>query len=280
MPRFNIPLIAALVAFALCGACQSSGGDAQNSDSPAEKTTNVPDAPPAMTLAEQAREAGFDADYIMGKFNPAEHPDFVVVDQQYADRSGLYLRQEVYDAFLKMRAAAAKEGLTMTIRSATRNFDYQKGIWERKWTGARKLSSGADAAQAFPDPKARALEILKYSSMPGTSRHHWGTDLDLNAFNNEYFETGPGQKLYAWMQAHAAEYGFCQPYSPKGEERPHGYNEEKWHWSYLPTAQPLTALARESLSNGDIEGFKGADVAGEIDVVRKYVLGINPECLP
>jgi len=280
MPRFNIPLIAALVAFALCGACQSSGGGTQNADSPNEETTNVPDAPPAMTLAEQAREAGFDVDYIMGKFDPAQHPDFVVIDQQYADRGGLYLRKEVYEAFLNMREAAAKEGITMTIRSATRNFDYQQGIWERKWTGARKLSSGANAAQAFPDPKARALEILKYSSMPGTSRHHWGTDMDLNAFNNEYFETGPGQKLYTWMQAHAAEYGFCQPYSPKGEERPYGYNEEKWHWSYLPTAQPLTALAQKSLSNGDIEGFKGAAVAGEIDVVRKYVLGINPACMP
>lgn len=279
MSRFHAPIIAALVAFALCGACQSSGGDPQTTGTPTDET-NVPDAPPAMNLAEQAREAGFDTDYIMGKFNPTEHPDFVVVDQQYADRGGLYLRQEVYDAFLKMRAAAAKEGLTMTIRSATRNFDYQKGIWERKWTGARKLSSGANAAQAFPDPKARALEILKYSSMPGTSRHHWGTDLDLNAFNNEYFETGPGQKLYTWMQAHAAEYGFCQPYSPKGEERPHGYNEEKWHWSYLPTAQPLTALAQASLSNTNIEGFEGAETAEEIDVVQKYVLGINQHCKP
>ena len=280
MSTSNVPLIAALVALAFCGACQSSGGDTQNSDSPAEEATNSLDAPPAMHLAEQAREAGFDIGYIMGKFDPAQHPDFTAVDQQYADRGGLYLRTEAYGAFLKMQEAAAKEGITMIIRSATRNFDYQKGIWERKWTGTRRLSSGKNAAQAFPDPKARALEILKYSSMPGTSRHHWGTDLDLNAFNNEYFETGPGQKLYAWMQEHASEYGFCQPYSPKGEERPDGYNEEKWHWSYLPIAQPLTALAQESLSNEDIEGFKGAAVAGEIDVVRKYVLGINPGCMP
>lgn len=277
MLRLNISLIAALLAFALCGTCQSSGGEPQQEVS-SDVQTNVPDAPPPMTLAEQAKEAGFDINYIMGKFNPEKHDDFVLIDQKYADRGGLYLRKEVYEAFLNMREAAAKEGISMTIRSATRNFDYQKGIWERKWTGARRLSSGENAAKAFPDPKDRALEILKYSSMPGTSRHHWGTDMDLNAFNNEYFETGPGQKLYAWMQAHAAEYGFCQPYSPKGEERPHGYNEEKWHWSYLPTAQPLTALAKASLSNNDIEGFKGAEAAEEIDVVRKYVLGINQDC--
>lgn len=276
-----IPLVLALLAFALYGACQSSpSGETEQADKAAQQPTNVPDAPPPMSLAEQAREAGFDINYIMGKFDPASHPDFVGVEQQYADRGGLYLRQEVYEAFLKMREAAAKEGLTMTIRSATRNFDYQKGIWERKWTGARKLSSGANAAQAFPDPKDRALEILKYSSMPGTSRHHWGTDLDINAFNNAYFETGPGQQLYTWMEAHAAEYGFCQPYSPKGEARPDGYNEEKWHWSYLPTAQPLTALAREALSDEDIKGFKGAEVAGEIEVVRRYVLGIGLACRP
>jgi LAS superfamily LD-carboxypeptidase LdcB len=278
MLRLNT-LIAALLAFALCGACQSSGSDAQQSQS-TNAETNVPDAPPPMTLAEQAKEAGFDINYIMGKFKPEAHDDFVLIDQKYADRGGLYLRKEVYEAFLNMREAAAKEGITMTIRSATRNFDYQKGIWERKWTGARHLSSGENAAQAFPNPKDRALEILKYSSMPGTSRHHWGTDMDLNAFNNEYFETGPGQKLYAWMQAHAAEYGFCQPYSPKGEVRPYGYNEEKWHWSYLPTAQPLTALAKASLSNTDIKGFEGAETAEGIDVVRKYVLGVNQECMP
>ena len=80
-----------------------------------------------------------------------------------------------------------------------------------------------------PEPVERARMILTYSSMPGTSRHHWGTDMDLNKDNNGYFATGEGLKVYEWLQAHAHEYGFCQPYTPKGPNRPEGYNEEKWH---------------------------------------------------
>ncbi|NJK84502.1 MAG: M15 family metallopeptidase [Saprospiraceae bacterium] len=80
--------------------------------------------------------------------------------------------------------------------------------------------------------------------------------------------------------ANAAKYNFCQPYTAKGEARPYGYEEERWHWSYLPIAQPLTTLAAQSLTDTMIEGFKGAETATKIDVVKKYVLGINQNCLP
>jgi LAS superfamily LD-carboxypeptidase LdcB len=115
--------------------------------------------------------------------------------------------------------------------------------------------------------------------MPGTSRHHWGTDVDINDLDNYTFEQGPGKKVYAWMLAHAHEYGFCQPYTKKDEARPNGYNEEKWHWSYIPVAKKLTDLAARKLTDDMIGGFKGAETALEIGVVEKYVLGINPACL-
>ena len=114
--------------------------------------------------------------------------------------------------------------------------------------------------------------------MPGTSRHHWGTDIDLNAFTNSYFESGKGLKLYQWLQAHAGDYGFCQPYTAKGPARPFGYHEEKWHWSYLPVSEVLLNEAKTSLNNAMIQGFEGAEAAQSIDVVAKYVLGINPLC--
>lgn len=261
--------------------CQPSGSTAeQGASAPEQAGKEGPIAYETTfaSLADTAIAGGFTTDYIMGHFDPAQHPDFVQVDARYADREGLYLRRDTYEAFLRMREAAKKEGITLVIRSATRNFDYQKGIWERKWTGAQAIENGKDASKAYPDPKARALKILEYSSMPGTSRHHWGTDMDLNAFNNEYFGAGEGLKIYQWLTAHASEYGFCQPYSPKGDERPFGYNEEKWHWSYLPVALPLTALAKEKLKDDMIAGFQGAEVAEEIGVVEKYVLGINGEC--
>ncbi|MEO1627788.1 MAG: M15 family metallopeptidase, partial [Bacteroidota bacterium] len=224
-------------------------------------------------------EPGFGIDYLTGKFEPSVHQDFVEIDKTHASRPGMYIRRDAYEAFRKMFEAAQKDGVRLIIKSATRNFEAQKSIWEGKWTGSRLLDGGINAAKKFPDPTERALKILEWSSMPGTSRHHWGTDIDLNAFVNKYFETGKGLKEYQWLRKHAASFGFCQPYSPKGEARPYGYNEEKWHWSYMPVAGRLFSEAKAKLKNDAISGFKGSQVANKIGVVEKYVLGISEECL-
>ncbi len=50
--------------------------------------------------------------------------------------------------------------------------------------------------------------------MPQASRHHWGTDVDINSVEPEYFESGQGLKEYTWLQENAWKFGFCQPYTP------------------------------------------------------------------
>ena len=215
--------------------------------------------------------------YLQGKFDPSQSPLFDRIDTMHTDRVDLYLHRDAYTAFKQMHDAAKAVGITLVIRSATRNFIAQKNIWERKWSGATILSSGHSAAD-IADYKQRALEILKYSSMPGSSRHHWGTDIDLNAFNNMFFEEGEGKEIYAWLSTYAGDYGFCQPYSPKGADRPMGYEEEKWHWSYLPIAKKLTEKAGQFLEDSEIKGFAGAEQAQQIGIVEKYILGINSKC--
>ena len=219
----------------------------------------------------------FDLSYVMGQFDPAAHPDFVQVDLEFANREGMYLRKDTYEAFKKMAAAAQADGVKLKIISATRNFNQQKQIWEAKWTGARTLEGGESAPTAYPKARDRAMAILRYSSMPGSSRHHWGTDVDLNNLNNVFFDKGEGKTTYDWLKENAAAFGFAQPYTAG---RPFGYNEERWHWSYLPVATQLTKMAQDSLADQMIKGFKGAETAAEIQIVEHYVLGINPECLP
>jgi D-alanyl-D-alanine carboxypeptidase len=246
------------------------------------KDPNITEALPSELPAERSIEidTSFTLDYLRGHFQPSKHSDFVKVDPSYTDAyRDYYLHRETWKAYKRMADAAAKDGVKLIIRSATRNFEHQKTIWEGKWNGTRLIEEGANAAEKYPDPKIRALRILLYSSMPGTSRHHWGTDLDLNNFTNEYFQKGEGAKIYQWLVANAPNYGFCQPYSPKGEERPFGYEEERWHWSYLPLAQQLTALAKQKLTDEEINGFEGAETAVQIGVVEKYILGINKDCL-
>ena len=172
----------------------------------------------------------YSINYIMGKFDPKNQEGFVKIDKKYADRDSLYLRQETYEAYLRMHWAAQKDGISIVIVSATRNFEYQKGIWELKW---KNLSS-------IKDPSVRARKIMEYSAMPGTSRHHWGTDIDLTSVSSKYFDTPEGQKLYAWLIKNAPRFGFCQPYT---QGRTTGYKEEKWHWTYLPLSKNFTAVA-------------------------------------
>jgi len=166
-----------------------------------------------------------DKNYLLGRFNPSADTSFVKLPKEHASGSALggYLRKESYIAFVKMSDAAKKDGIKLVIISATRNFDSQKQIWENKWNG-KTLVDGKNLT-TIKSPEERARIILRFSSMPGSSRHHWGTDMDLNNLNNSYFESGEGLKIYKWLQAHAAEYGFCQPYTSKSTGRT-GYEEE------------------------------------------------------
>ena len=244
-------------------------------------TVNQTIAPEVIQVKSQVQMPEYiNIDYVMGKFAPEGHDKFSKIDQSYADRSGRYMHTEAYQAFIKMHAKAKTEGIDLKIKSAARNFDYQKGIWERKWNGATLLEGQINAVNIYPKAKDRAEAILKYSSMPGSSRHHWGTDIDINAFTNSYFEKGQGAKEYVWLQENAASFGFCQPYTPKGTSRPNGYEEEKWHWSYLPIANHCMQVAKTKLKNSMLTNFEGSDQAITIDILNNYILGINPSCQP
>ena len=240
-------------------------------DKPKPETMTAPPPPPY--------EPKYSVDFLMGKFDPATHEDFDEIPVGFADREGRYMHREAYVGFLEMSEAAQEQGVNLQIISAARNFDYQKGIWERKWNG-KTLLEGTTDARTIENPAERALAILRYSAMPGASRHHWGTDFDLNALNNEYFETGKGLKAFQWLEANARNFGFCRPYTAKdGKGRSTGYEEEKWHWSYYPLSKVMTKDASILLQDSLISGFAGAEAAKDIGVVENYILGIDKSCL-
>lgn len=175
-----------------------------------------------------------------------------------------------------MAKEAAREGISLKVVSGYRPFDHQKRIWEGKYNGNRPVD-GKNLAQVMPDPGERALKILEYSSMPGTSRHHWGTDIDINDLENSYFSSGKGLKEYNWLLKNAPDYGFCQVYTAKNGIRT-GYEEEKWHWSYMPIAKYYLNAYIDNIQYADIMGFAGSQSAAKIEVIRNYVFGIDSEC--
>lgn len=229
-------------------------------------------------LEEKERKAELKL-YLMGKFEPSQKEGFVSVPDTYSI-SGykMYLRKEALDAFLKMAEKAKEENIDLKIASATRNFAYQKNIWNNKWTGYT-LVENKDLSKTIPDGLKRFEKILEYSAAPSTSRHHWGSDIDINNANKEYFETKTGEKVYEWLTKNASAFGFCQPYNKKGNTRTVGYNEEKWHWSYVPLAKTFTQEYKNLIQETEINGFMGDENVSKLNLINDYVLGINPECL-
>lgn len=221
----------------------------------------------AQNAAMDSLQVDISTDFVTGQFDFKTHEDFVQVDPQDANKE-VYLHKETYEAFQAMADSAQKDGISFVIVSGARNFDYQKSIWDRKW----------NASTATTDLE-KAQGILEYSSMPMTSRHHWGTDIDLNNLNNSYFEAGQGKEEYEWLRAHANDFGFYQPYTEKSLNGRTGYNEEKWHWSYMPLAYQYLVYYNRHITNADIEGFEGAELATEIDMVQNYVNGISVDVL-
>lgn len=211
---------------------------------------------------------------LLGQFNPANHPDFVLIEKQSSDETKHYLRKEAAHAWERMHQKANEDGVELFIVSSTRNFERQKQIWENKWLG-RSLTQNVNLAESGLNDFEKAERILKYSAMPGTSRHHWGTDIDINSVDEDFFETEEGEKLYLWLLNNAHTFGFFQPYSMRGKNRPTGYEEEPWHWSYAPLSDVFLKDFLATISYLDIQGFEGSQTAKQLLVIENFVCGIH-----
>ena len=102
---------------------------------------------------------------LLGLVEPANDTAFLEIPSRQSSRSGLFLRREACEAFVAMHDAAAQAGVVLTALSATRPFGHQASIWNRKWNRPQAMGMA---------PVERARHILRFSSMPGSSRHHWG----------------------------------------------------------------------------------------------------------
>lgn len=218
--------------------------------------------------------------YVTGRFDPSQNKAFISLKEAGVpcDEKQHFLRKDAAAALKEMLERFHREnpGVGIFVRSSTRTFQDQRKIWNDKWDGT-VLVNGVNLRKSIADPGKRAREILRYSSMPGTSRHHWGTDVDFNSLANSYFGKGKGKVIFDWLCAHGAEYGYYRPYTAG---RVSGYNEEKWHWSYCPDAKIFLAdwnnlLGGKASSDAGIQ-FHGARDAWPLAAL--YVNSINGDC--
>lgn len=145
---------------------------------------------------------------------------------------------EVAVALEKMKTDAKAAGFDICVISSYRNYAYQNGIWERKYK--------ANLAKGIKGIK-NVEKIIEYSTIPGTSRHHWGTDIDiidmtkgipLDPLHEKHFNPG-GQmhKFKLWLDENAHKYGFHLVYTKDDARK--GFKYEPWHFTYKPISDRM-----------------------------------------
>ena len=191
------------------------------------------------------------------------------------------LEKNTFIAMEKMRKAALLDGIKIKVVSGFRDFERQKQIWNRKFkkfTTENNLSD-LDAIK----------EIIRFSTIPGTSRHHWGTEIDVidEDFKNEknllisnkYEEGGIFEKLKKWMDNNSQKFGFYLTYDNNINRK--GFEYEPWHYSYLPESKRyLKSFLKidivEIISKVDIKGKELFNEKIISDYINNNILEINP----
>jgi hypothetical protein len=158
------------------------------------------------------------------------------------------LHPDIIKDFNELKIALAKENIQLAICSGFRSFEQQEIIWNEKVEGKRPL---LDRNENILDPKLLTNEeilshILNWSTIPGTSRHHWGTDIDLFDLNpyvenknklkleNSEYIAGPNSKFNQVMETKFLtqdEFPFFRPYLEEDKRF------ELWHYSHQKMAQ-------------------------------------------
>ena len=166
-------------------------------------------------------------------------------------------------AFAEMQKAALTDGIQIQAASAYRSFERQQLIWNAKARGERDCLDDSgnciDISQLTDMERVQA--IMRFSALPGASRHHWGTDLDIydasavsedyqpQLVSSEYGQGGPFFALNLWLSEHAAKFDFVRPYATDRG----GIAPEAWHISHLPIAQSYNSALTADRLRAQIE---------------------------
>lgn len=200
------------------------------------------------------------------------------------------LTQPTLENFKALTSCAKKSGIDIQVVSSHRSFEKQLRIWNEKYSGKRPILSqkGAIMDGAKLSAQERVNAILIWTALPGISRHHWGTDLDIidkdkvqNGYSvqlvpEEFSRGGIFSNLDIWLEQHLTQFGFFRPY--RGIQS--GFQAEPWHISSIKESERFFSMLTferlaSLLSKTDILGKK--EILELLpDLYRQYVLSIDP----
>lgn len=220
-------------------------------------------------------------------FSPALLLGVADAELIFLDEFNCELHPAVVTPLRELAAAARKEGFSLQVASSYRTFARQLLIWNNKAYGLRPVLDqfGQPIDINSLSDKEKVFAILRWSALPGASRHHWGADLDVYDVSNitadynlqltveETQGDGPFTEFHQWLSQELQK-------NPRGFYRPYvagvgGIAPEPWHLSYAPVAKPLSmqlteALLCEQIQISDI-ALKNTILENLGDIYAQYV---------
>jgi LAS superfamily LD-carboxypeptidase LdcB len=205
------------------------------------------------------------------------------------DLQSFQLHPQAVSAWQTFVTQATNAGFQPKIASAHRSFERQLLIWNEKATGKRQVLDNDENPIDINDltEQELSLAILRWSALPGLSRHHWGSEIDIYDAST----MSPGYKLqltveetkgsgvfadfYTWLdsQFEINQYycGFSRPYMSAGN----GIAKEPWHLSLFELASQCEALvdktrAYEFIAGQNIE-LKDAVLNNFDEIFERFV---------
>lgn len=174
--------------------------------------------------------------------------------------SPFFIHPQVAKPLAELRCLAGREGFDLRLCSSFRSFERQLVIWNEKACGLRPVfaSNGEKVDMLQLDEWQQVQAIMRWSALPGASRHHWGTDFDIYdaaAIDADYqLQLTPqeveGEGIFAplhnWLDTVIEKRGFYRPYATDTD----GIAPERWHISYRPVAEQFAAsLTRQVIAD-------------------------------
>ncbi|MBC7712273.1 MAG: M15 family metallopeptidase [Rhizobacter sp.] len=182
--------------------------------------------------------------------------------------STLLVHKKMQPALETLREEASKNGFSLEIASAFRGFDAQLSIWNAKAKGLRTLFDDQGNALDYKTltPVEIVYAILRWTALPGASRHHWGSDFDVydksrmpedykvQLLPQECVPAGIFGDFHLWLDDNLKQHNFFRPYATDLG----GIAPEKWHLSYYPVSNEYQAalsyeLVHSTIESADIE---------------------------
>ncbi len=201
------------------------------------------------------------------------------------------VHQQMLHDLLKLQQDAKKDGFDLQIASAFRDYDRQLKIWNAKAIGERPLFDDQERPLNYSElsPTQIVFAILRWSALPGCSRHHWGSDIDIYDGNSqaaadvklvpsECVGNGPAAKLHEWLDTQLANknaFGFFRPYvTDKG-----GISPERWHLSYYPISRRIIDVYTFSVFKRNIQDsnvmFKDIILDNADEIFQRYIMSFD-----